>query len=381
MTPTMSPFYYTGMPFDGNGLSYHNARYFDPVTGNWISQDPLELGNRYIYVDQNPVNDTDLSGLIPDSLAFSSNSCSVNQTSQQATVHVPCGGPPAKVRSHPSFYGGEIGEYAPGTVLNVCERRADSPTNGLAPAHWVRVVSGTDSCANSQTWIRATDGTNPLIQDGPPVGCNSLQPTPLHPAPSGSFSYGSPGCSRGGSCIEGHESIFYQLAFILACESAAGGYLGENNLEEMRQAMVDIAYVIRSRVRSGGFPDSPLDVIRQDTAFQCYTEGSGSDLSMAISQASPIAEALGAGQPLPPPSFPELEYALFFFGLPWQEQANATANTISRADVTSFFSNSGIVGISASTLDGIYLGHGPMNSNTFGTFFFSDDPQFTGYIP
>lgn len=60
---TQSPFYYTGMPFDANGLSYHNARYFDPALGVWVSLDPLETANRYGYVSGNPVNAVDPSGM------------------------------------------------------------------------------------------------------------------------------------------------------------------------------------------------------------------------------------------------------------------------------------------------------------------------------
>jgi RHS repeat-associated protein len=58
-----SPFYYTNMPFDANGLSYHNARYYDPITGNWVSKDPLETSNRYGYVGGNVTNMIDPSGL------------------------------------------------------------------------------------------------------------------------------------------------------------------------------------------------------------------------------------------------------------------------------------------------------------------------------
>jgi RHS repeat-associated protein len=45
--PTL--FEYTCESFDQNGLSYHHARYYDPALGNFISQDPLELINRYGY--------------------------------------------------------------------------------------------------------------------------------------------------------------------------------------------------------------------------------------------------------------------------------------------------------------------------------------------
>jgi len=54
---------YTGQPLDANGLAYHRARYYDTSMGVWNSQDPLELMNRYGYVDGNPIRFTDESGL------------------------------------------------------------------------------------------------------------------------------------------------------------------------------------------------------------------------------------------------------------------------------------------------------------------------------
>jgi|GEM_PF-3383730 len=57
---------YTGQPLDANGLAYHRARFYDPSLGVWNSQDPLELMNRYGYVDGNPINLRDTSGGYPD---------------------------------------------------------------------------------------------------------------------------------------------------------------------------------------------------------------------------------------------------------------------------------------------------------------------------
>jgi RHS repeat-associated protein len=48
------------------GLQYNNARYYDPATGQWISQDPVGSGsNWYEYVGNDPTNANDPSGLIP----------------------------------------------------------------------------------------------------------------------------------------------------------------------------------------------------------------------------------------------------------------------------------------------------------------------------
>jgi RHS repeat-associated protein len=54
---------YTGEWEDQNDLVYLRARYYDPGLGVFVSQDPLELANRYGYVGGNPIRRTDPLGL------------------------------------------------------------------------------------------------------------------------------------------------------------------------------------------------------------------------------------------------------------------------------------------------------------------------------
>jgi|GEM_PF-2722167 len=68
---------YTGQPLDANGLAYHRARFYDPSLGVWNSQDPLELMNRYGYVDGNPITMVDRSGHYGESNNVSS--CQVQE--------------------------------------------------------------------------------------------------------------------------------------------------------------------------------------------------------------------------------------------------------------------------------------------------------------
>jgi RHS repeat-associated protein len=59
---------YTGREDDGSGLYYYRARYYDPAIGRFISEDPkgFEAGvNFYAYVENNPVNANDPTGLDP----------------------------------------------------------------------------------------------------------------------------------------------------------------------------------------------------------------------------------------------------------------------------------------------------------------------------
>ena len=53
-------FTYTGEQNDSSGLEYLRARYYDPAVGRFTARDPLELVQRYAYVDDG----------IPAQLAF-----------------------------------------------------------------------------------------------------------------------------------------------------------------------------------------------------------------------------------------------------------------------------------------------------------------------
>jgi RHS repeat-associated protein len=50
-----------------NDLLYLRARYYDPMLGIFVSEDPLETANRYAYVGGNPVNRVDPTGLFDTS--------------------------------------------------------------------------------------------------------------------------------------------------------------------------------------------------------------------------------------------------------------------------------------------------------------------------
>src|SRR5262249_92248 len=62
-------FKYTSRDWDGEvGLQYNRARYYDPVIGRWIVEDPIGFKggdtNLYRYVGNAPANSTDPFGLI-----------------------------------------------------------------------------------------------------------------------------------------------------------------------------------------------------------------------------------------------------------------------------------------------------------------------------
>jgi RHS repeat-associated protein len=62
-------FQYTGRENDGTGLYYYRARYYNPLIGRFISEDPLGFRgggpNFYGYVGNDPINFSDPTGLGP----------------------------------------------------------------------------------------------------------------------------------------------------------------------------------------------------------------------------------------------------------------------------------------------------------------------------
>ena len=68
-----NPYTYTGRETaDGLGLDYYRARYYNPTTGRFLSEDPMGfLGsgtNLYAYAKNSPINFNDPTGLCPKCL-------------------------------------------------------------------------------------------------------------------------------------------------------------------------------------------------------------------------------------------------------------------------------------------------------------------------
>jgi RHS repeat-associated protein len=66
-TASTNSFQYTGRENDGSGLYFYRARYYNPVIGRFISQDPLGSFSglsRYSYAGDDPIDYSDSSGLL-----------------------------------------------------------------------------------------------------------------------------------------------------------------------------------------------------------------------------------------------------------------------------------------------------------------------------
>jgi RHS repeat-associated protein len=63
-TSNSNEFQYTGRENEGNGLYFYRARYYSPLLGRFINEDPIRFGNNfYRYVSDNPINFVDPFGL------------------------------------------------------------------------------------------------------------------------------------------------------------------------------------------------------------------------------------------------------------------------------------------------------------------------------
>ena len=66
---------FTGKDFDASGLIYFNARFYDPLNGRFLTEDPSRKGvNWYAYCENDPVNRRDQTGLEDNILQHAWNS-------------------------------------------------------------------------------------------------------------------------------------------------------------------------------------------------------------------------------------------------------------------------------------------------------------------
>jgi RHS repeat-associated protein len=70
-------FGFTGEPTGMGGLVYLRARYYNPAMGTFTGLDPIEEGNRYAYVNGDPINRRDPIGLCPPALQSQKEICAL----------------------------------------------------------------------------------------------------------------------------------------------------------------------------------------------------------------------------------------------------------------------------------------------------------------
>ncbi|RUL77760.1 RHS repeat protein [Dyella choica] len=89
-----NPYQYSGRETDASGLYYYRARYYSPVMGGFIGEDPTAFAGGqlsfYAYVGGNPISYNDPSGLL---LAPAAGSALANAIARAAAVDAMGGGP------------------------------------------------------------------------------------------------------------------------------------------------------------------------------------------------------------------------------------------------------------------------------------------------
>lgn len=87
-----NPFLYTGREYEGNGLYYYRDRYYSPLFGRFISEDPLEAGNNfYAYAADDPIEWVDPLGLDVGAPGFLESLIPIWGSGRQAIHDFQCG--------------------------------------------------------------------------------------------------------------------------------------------------------------------------------------------------------------------------------------------------------------------------------------------------
>lgn len=158
---------------------YYRARYYDPSTGRFLSEDPLEFGgeiNFYRYVENNPVLLIDPFGL--SSLIFNRANNTLTLLDKDGNVVIVCDAannttksskgpwpngtyPYSRHNNHPPDPNGPYGSY--GIYIFGVPGRSDmgvhsGRTNSGGPEHpTLGCVRTTDNCMQQISNTRATD--------------------------------------------------------------------------------------------------------------------------------------------------------------------------------------------------------------------------------
>ena len=90
-TGSLNLFQYAGRENELNGLYYYRARYYNPLIGRFISEDPLGFAgsgqNLYAYASDSPINFRDPMGLVAES-AVATTSSTAEVTAKIGRAHV-----------------------------------------------------------------------------------------------------------------------------------------------------------------------------------------------------------------------------------------------------------------------------------------------------
>ncbi|MGP8473894.1 RHS repeat-associated core domain-containing protein [Burkholderia sp. PR2] len=158
---------YTGRENDGTGLFYYRARYYQPVFGRFLSEDPIGLNggaNLYAYVDGDPISYIDPRGL------------QAWRPGMVPPSNVP-GGPwtPAGAGQRPGTF---FGPKPPSGGREICQYVPDKANGGPPNAengYWKTNTPG------ERGWYRYDLNGNPITEDEAHPKPNSEPSSPSIP--------------------------------------------------------------------------------------------------------------------------------------------------------------------------------------------------------
>jgi hypothetical protein len=310
--------------------------------------------------------------------------------------HVPCSQITVNARNFASFDGQWIRSYPGGTILYgyaVPPRYTITPNapNAYyddAGTPWVRITGHEAYPIDNTLFIRSVDSDgNPLITIGTPTGpCLGLTPVPfVTPQPTATVSVGvvPPGCQGDNYCplVNETPSVEDIVAFVLACEAGSDDFNSPIFEVDFVDA-VNIAYVIRNRMKSGLFRGSALEVVQQAGQFDCYLYGTEQS-NLATLSAIPatireLARQLIQGQPLTaqPTSLNIRWYGLYTVGIGSDAagRQNFTETEILNL-VTTQMQCTPEEGLLVSFAPFKRLEEGDLQVFDYTTVYFSDDPS------
>lgn len=200
-----------------SGLLYLRARYYDPSTSQFLSQDPLVVvsGSAYGYGDNDPLNTTDPTGLLCVHVPFTHDHCN-SIWKQHPGIH----GPLIAAVAVPLVVAGAACVVA---TAGICA----GVTPGIAAAVSGAAGAASQTAAAQTVQDIVTPGGNPIGSPGndpgvrlPPAGLNAAQDL---------FGQLSQGCSAYAGSYPGQ-----------AVTTPSGGFIGLRPVSGMGDPAIDI---------------------------------------------------------------------------------------------------------------------------------------------
>jgi RHS repeat-associated protein len=205
----VNPFQYTAREFDTEtGLYFNRARYLDPASGRWLTEDPIRfLGGHdfYAYVLNNPLKYRDPLGkqsqmpsCYPDCVRTPEEQQQIARENYEWNVRI-FGPPPA------------AGLPSPGTSSQKCKCKHPSvspPKTGLEDiaVGFAEVTHVLDLAAVNASMVVAAGGG--LVASGALIAGGCFEPSPFEPVTCAAGAVGA-GSTFAGAVVSGRTAVWF----------------------------------------------------------------------------------------------------------------------------------------------------------------------------